>query len=182
MNPLLWTTSLGPAGPLDQLSCVLTPRGESHGRCRPHPPPGPLLLLPRVSPRYQSRLTATPQRLREVLSCIFRFLLAIIRQHLQSYMPLTALLNCSSLIPSRVTRMPTERTNRRLWVNQYILLRRCPRTILLSDNGLQFCSKVSQAVYQLLGVRKLATNPYHPNVNGGVERVNNTMAQMLAVS
>ena len=39
----------------------------------------------------------------------------------------------------------------------------------------------SQAVYQLLGMRKLATSSYHPNGSGGVERVNHTMAQMLAV-
>ena len=50
-----------------------------------------------------------------------------------------------------------------------------------SDNGLQFRSKLSQAVYQLLGVRKLATSSYHPNGNGGVERVNHTMAQLLAM-
>ena len=54
-------------------------------------------------------------------------------------------------------------------VNQYIPLRGCPCTIL-SDNGLQFCSKRSQAPYQLLGVRKLATSSYHLNCNGGVER------------
>ena len=65
-------------------------------------------------------------------------------------------------------------------VNQYIPLWGCPRTIL-SDNGLQFCSKLSQAVYQLFGVHKLATSSYHPNCNGGVERVNHTMAQMLAM-
>ena len=41
-------------------------------------------------------------------------------------------------------------------VKLYIPLWGCPRTIL-SDNGLQFCSKLSQDVYQLLGVRKLAT-------------------------
>ena len=64
--------------------------------------------------------------------------------------------------------------------NQYIPLSGCRRTIL-SDNGLQFCSKLSQAVYQLLGVHKHATSSYHPNCNGGVERVNHTMAQMLAV-
>ena len=65
-------------------------------------------------------------------------------------------------------------------VNKYIPLWACPRTIL-SDNGLQFCSKLSRAVYQLLGVRKLVTSSYHPNGNGGVERVNHTMAQMLAM-
>ena len=67
-----------------------------------------------------------------------------------------------------------------IMVNQYIPLWGCPRTIL-SDNGLQFCPKLSQAVHQLLGVHKLATNSYHPNCNGGVERVNHTMAQMLAM-
>ena len=65
-------------------------------------------------------------------------------------------------------------------VNQYIPLWGFLRTIL-SDNGLQLCSKLSQAVYQLLGVRKLATSSYHPKSNGGVERVNHTMAQMLAL-
>ena len=60
-------------------------------------------------------------------------------------------------------------------VTQYIALWGCPPTIL-SDNGLQFCSKLSQAVYQLLGVCKLATSSYHLNGNGGVERVNHTMA------
>ena len=51
--------------------------------------------------------------------------------------------------------------------NQCIPLWGCPRTTSL-ENGLQFCSK-------------LATNSYNPNGNGGVERVNHTMAQMLAV-
>ena len=68
----------------------------------------------------------------------------------------------------------------KILVNQYIPLWGCPRTIL-SDNGLQFCSKLLQAVYQLLGVHKLATSSYHPNCNGGIERVNHTMAQMLAM-
>ena len=65
-------------------------------------------------------------------------------------------------------------------VNQYIPLWGRRRTIV-SDNGLQFCSKLSQAVYQLLGVHKLATSSYNPNCNGGVERVNYTVAQMLAM-
>ena len=51
---------------------------------------------------------------------------------------------------------------------KFIPLWGCPRTIL-SDNGLQFCSKLSQTVYQLLGVRKLATSSYHLNGNGAGE-------------
>ena len=60
-------------------------------------------------------------------------------------------------------------------INGYIPLWGCYRS-RLSDNGLPFCSKLSQAVYKLLGVRKIATSSYHPNSNGGVERVNHTMA------
>ena len=47
--------------------------------------------------------------------------------------------------------------------------------------GQRFCSKLSHAVYQLLGVRKTATSSYHPTPNGGVERASHTMAQMLAM-
>ena len=32
-----------------------------------------------------------------------------------------------------------------------------------------------------LGIHKLTTSTYHPSGNGGVERVNHTMAQMLAI-
>ena len=65
-------------------------------------------------------------------------------------------------------------------VNRFIPLRGCPST-LLSDNGLQFCAQLAIAVYKLLGVHKLTTSAYHPSGNGGVERVNHTMAQMLAM-
>ena len=65
-------------------------------------------------------------------------------------------------------------------VNKYIPSLGCP-TSLLSNNRLQFCSKLSLAVYKLLSMRKIAKSAYHPNGNGGVERVNHTMAQMLAM-
>ena len=65
-------------------------------------------------------------------------------------------------------------------INRYVLLWGCPRSIL-SDNGLKFCFKLSHAVCQLLGVRKIATSSCHPNGNGGVERINHTMAQTLAM-
>ena len=53
-------------------------------------------------------------------------------------------------------------------VNEYIPLRGFPRTIV-SDNGLLFCSKLLHALYQLLGVCKLATTSYNPNGNGGAK-------------
>lgn len=65
-------------------------------------------------------------------------------------------------------------------VNKYMPVWGCPLSIL-SDNGLQFCFKLSVAILKLLRVRKIATSAYHPSGNGGVERVNHTMAQMLAM-
>lgn len=67
-----------------------------------------------------------------------------------------------------------------IFVNRYIALWGCPLT-LLSDNGTQFCSKLAQACYKLVGVRKVATSSYHPIGNGGVEGVNHTMAQRHGV-
>ena len=65
-------------------------------------------------------------------------------------------------------------------INRYIPLWECPRSIL-SNNGLQFCSKLSHIVHEVLGVRKIATSSYHPSGNGGVARFDHTMAQMLAM-
>ena len=65
-------------------------------------------------------------------------------------------------------------------VNRFIPLWGCPST-LLSDNGLQFCAQLATAVYKLLSVHKITTSTYHPSDNGGVERINHTMAQMLAM-
>ena len=63
-----------------------------------------------------------------------------------------------------------------IMVNRFIPLWGCPST-LLSDNGPQFCARLATAVYKLLGIHKLTTSAYHPSGNGGVERVNHTMAQ-----
>ena len=60
-------------------------------------------------------------------------------------------------------------------VNRYIPLWFCPST-LLSDNGPQFCAQLA-----ILGIRKLTTSAYNPSGNGGVERVNHTMAQIIAM-
>ena len=65
-------------------------------------------------------------------------------------------------------------------VNRFIPLRGCPSTFL-SDNGLQFCAQLAIAIHKLLGVHELTTSACHPSGNGCVERVNHTMAQMLAM-
>ena len=60
------------------------------------------------------------------------------------------------------------------------LLWGCPVTIL-SDNGQQFTSKRATTVYDRVGIRKANTSAYHPCTNGGVERVNHVLAQMLSM-
>ena len=94
--------------------CRLTPPRESHGRGRVRPPPRPLLLPPRRSQRCQYRPTATSQSLWKLLCYGLGPFLATHRLHLPSWIPLATLLNCSSLIPSRVIRMPIASDNSRL--------------------------------------------------------------------
>ena len=65
-------------------------------------------------------------------------------------------------------------------VNKYMPLWGCPAS-LLSNNGLQVGSKLSLAVYKLLGVQKITTSAGHLNGNGGVACVNHTIAQVLAM-
>ena len=96
----------GPAGPLGHLPNELQPRRESHGRCRLRPPPLPLLLPTRRFARCYYRPTATTQSLWEILSYGSRLLLVTRRLHIQGMTPSATLLNCGSLIPSRVIRMP----------------------------------------------------------------------------
>ena len=60
----------------------------------------------------------------------------------------------ANVFPVTAAEFTAESTANHL-LNQYIPLWGFPRTIL-SENGLPFCSKLSQAVHQLLGVRKLA--------------------------
>ncbi|CAB1108088.1 unnamed protein product [Ectocarpus sp. CCAP 1310/34] len=74
----------------------------------------------------------------------------------------------------------TVRGTAHIFVNQYMTKWGCPTTIL-SDNGLHFCSKLSMAIYEVMKIKKVTTSSYHPQTNGGTERVNHTMAQMLAV-
>ena len=114
LQPLLSTMALGPAGPLEHLSGGLIHHREFHGRGRVHPPPRPLVLPPRRSRRCQYRPTATAQSLWELLSYGLRPRMTIQRLHLPSWMPLATLLNCGSLIPSRVLHMPIGSENSKL--------------------------------------------------------------------
>ena len=65
-------------------------------------------------------------------------------------------------------------------VDRYIPLWGCPFS-LLSDNSLQLCSEFSRALYVHRGIIKPTKSSYHACNNGGVARVNQMMALMLAM-
>ena len=54
-----------------------------------------------------------------------------------------------------------------------------PPTILLSDNGKQFASKLFVHICKLLGTKNAFTSTYHPQANGQVERFNRTLIAAL---
>ncbi|CAB1115089.1 unnamed protein product [Ectocarpus sp. CCAP 1310/34] len=74
----------------------------------------------------------------------------------------------------------TAKGTAQIFVNQYMTKWGCPTT-LLSDNRLHFCPKLSMAIYEVMKIKKVTTSSNHPQTNGGTERVNHTVAQMLAV-
>lgn len=51
---------------------------------------------------------------------------------------------------------------------------------LLTDQGSNFTGKLMSEVYACLGVKKLQTTAYHPQCNGAVERLNQTVIGMLS--
>lgn len=50
---------------------------------------------------------------------------------------------------------------------------------ILTDQGTNFMSELLKQVYQLLGIKRVRTTPYHPQTDGLTERFNQTLKQML---
>ena len=50
---------------------------------------------------------------------------------------------------------------------------------LVSDQGANFMSSVINEMYKILGMKKLQTMPYHPQTNGWVERLHQTIMRMI---
>ncbi len=51
---------------------------------------------------------------------------------------------------------------------------------MLTDQGTNFMSRILTQVYQLLGIKRVRTTPYHPQTDGLVERFNQTLKNMLS--
>ena len=66
-------------------------------------------------------------------------------------------------------------------VKEWILKLGTPR-IIHSDRGTQFTSNVFREMCKLLGVRQTLNSAYHPRENGQIERMNETMERLLAMT
>ena len=51
---------------------------------------------------------------------------------------------------------------------------------LLSDQGTEFCNTVLNEMCIYLNIKKLCTSPYHPQTNGAIECVHQTLERMIA--
>ena len=51
---------------------------------------------------------------------------------------------------------------------------------LLSDQGTEFCNAVLNKICIYLNIKILRTSPYHPQTNGAVKRVHQTLERMIA--
>jgi transposase InsO family protein len=52
-------------------------------------------------------------------------------------------------------------------------------SIIHSDHGRQYESKLFSEMCQMLGIKKTRTTPYHPKSDGMVERFNRTLLSMI---
>ena len=77
-----------------------------------------------------------------------------------------------------VTKNHTARTTARVPYKEYFSVFSFPHR-LMSDQSPEFSGKVIAALYDLLGVTKICTSPYHPQSNGTVERAHQTLRQMI---
>ena len=54
--------------------------------------------------------------------------------------------------------------------------------VQISDNGGEFNNEVAKHLHALTGIKHKVTSPYHPQANGFVERMNNTLKKILVKS
>lgn len=82
---------------------------------------------------------------------------------------------------AEITALPDQKaeTVARAFVETVVLRHGVPRQ-LLTDQGSNFVSRLMKDVYNLLGIDKRQTTPYHPACNGAVERLNQTASKLLS--
>ena len=78
-----------------------------------------------------------------------------------------------------VTKNHAAHTTVRVLYNEFFSVFAFPRR-LMSDQAAEFMAQVISELCDLLGVTKIRTLPYHPQTNGAVERVHQTLRRMIA--
>ena len=78
-----------------------------------------------------------------------------------------------------VTNNHTVRTMAHILYNEFFLVSGFPRQ-LMSDQASEFTGQVISELCDLLGITKIRTLPYHPQTNGTVERVHQTLRRTIA--
>ena len=78
-----------------------------------------------------------------------------------------------------VTNNHTARTMVRVFYNEFFSVFGLPRR-LMSDQAAEFMGQVISELCDLLGITKIRTLPYHPQTNGTVKRVHQTLRRMIA--
>ena len=78
-----------------------------------------------------------------------------------------------------VTNNHTAHTMARVLYNEFFSVFGFPGR-LMSDQASEFTGQVISELYDLLGVTKIRTLPYHPQTNGAVERVLQKLRRMIA--
>ena len=81
-------------------------------------------------------------------------------------------------IQAFVTKNHTVRTTARVLYNNYFSVFGFPQH-LMTDQGTEFCRNIIVAMCSLLGVEKIQTMPYHPQMNGSAKRVHQTLQRMI---
>ena len=77
-----------------------------------------------------------------------------------------------------VTKNDTARMTARVLYKNYFSVFGFPQC-LTSDQGTEFCGNVIVAMCSLLGIEKIRTTPYHPQMNGSTKRVHQTLKRMI---
>ena len=78
-----------------------------------------------------------------------------------------------------VTNNHTACTTARVLYNEFFSVFGFPRR-LMSDQASEFTGQVILELCDLLGITKIRTSPYHPQTNGAIKRVHQTLRRMIA--
>ena len=84
----------------------------------------------------------------------------------------------TQFVQAYVTKDQTARTVARILYDKYFTVFRFPQR-LMSDQAWAFCGNIITQMCDYLWIEKIRTSPYHPQRNGQVEQVHQTILRMI---